>query len=78
MTNDETYFCPLLRTVISEGRCVDINYVLNDFVNRADLKREVLEEADLNDENAAMSTCENCIHYPLERTEDLAGQRPAR
>jgi len=70
-----TYFCPLLRNVIAEGFCVDVNYVLNDMAAYPDVHvEELLKEARVESKEQAVRTCENCVHYPLERTERPATQ----
>lgn len=59
----ERYYCPLLKKIIEEGLCVDINYENEKIMKEDELKaiKKMLKKT-----NAEIKeTCQNCKHYPL-------------
>lgn len=57
--NEFEYECPLLKEIIDDGLCLEINYeYLNMFTTK------ILEERSISKKNAE-NTCLKCKHYPL-------------
>lgn len=55
---ENKFECPLLKKIIYDSDCYDINMVINGMI-----KEEIIEEK--IDKNKAMEICKNCVNNQL-------------
>jgi hypothetical protein len=67
-TTSITWYCPLIKRVIEEGLCLDINLQREGFF-KSDVIDAVYREASLSKAEVA-SICEACPHFPFRDDEN--------